>query len=74
MEIQDSKLEEQNELLRRNLELGEKILEETAYIKKYIKWQQVWATVRLLILIVPIILGFLYLPDFIKGYLNNLSF
>jgi hypothetical protein len=74
MENQDLKTEEQNELLRRNLELSEKILEETSYIKKYIKWQQVWATVRLLILVIPIILGLLYLPDFINGYLKNLSF
>lgn len=74
MDNQDLKLAEQNELLRQNLRISEKILEETSYIKKHIKWQQIWATIRLLIVVIPIILGFLYLPNFIEKYLGNLTF
>lgn len=65
--------ENQVDLLRRNLELNEKILQNTLEIRKFIKWQHFWSMVRLVVLVVPIILGFLYLPNFIESYLNKLT-
>ena len=64
---------QQNELLRRNLEMSEKILEKTEIIKKYIKWQKIWSIIRLLIIAIPLIIGFLYLPPIIKNYLSQYS-
>ena len=64
---------EQNELLRRNLEVSEKILEETEDIKKYIKWQKIWSVVRLLIILIPIVIGLLFLPPLIKNYVDQFS-
>jgi len=64
---------EQNELLRHNLEVSQEILEKTDIIKNYVKWQKVWSTVRLLLILVPILIGFLYLPPLIKNYLDQFS-
>lgn len=63
---------EQNELLRHNIELSEEILDRTEYIKKYIKWQKVWGVVKVLVIIIPLLLGALYLPPLINNYLNLL--
>jgi len=63
-------LEEHNQLLRRNLEVSQEVLEKIEAIKVYIKWQKIWSTVRMLIIVIPIVVGFLYLPDFIKNYIN----
>ncbi len=64
---------EQNELLRHNLEVSQEILEKTDIIKNYVKWQKVWSTVRLLLILVPLLIGFLYLPPLIKNYLDQFS-
>ena len=72
-QIKTDSSDEQLTLLRRNLEISQEILVKTNAIKKYIKWQKVWSMVRLLLIVIPIILGFLYLPEFIKSYLSQLA-
>jgi thiosulfate reductase cytochrome b subunit len=64
---------EQNKLLRQNLELSQEILNRTIWIKKYLKWQQVMGYVKILIIIIPIIIGLVYLPPLLKGYFDQLS-
>jgi len=64
-------LEEQNRLLRRNLEVSQESLEKIEKIKAYIKWQKIWSTVQTLIILAPIVAGFLYLPNFIKQYIDH---
>ena len=68
------------ELLEKNLRLSEEILEKTKYIKHYLKWQQVFGWIKILIIVVPIVWGLLYLPSLIQKYtgsygstLNNLT-
>lgn len=68
-----SLLAEQNDLLRRNLKVSEEILQKTDSIKIYIKWQKIWSTVRLLIIVIPLIVGLLFLPPLLKNYLNQFS-
>jgi len=68
-----SLLEEQNKLLQRNLILSQEILKKTEAIRVYIKWQKIWSTVRMLIILIPLIIGFIYLPPLIKNYLAQLS-
>jgi len=55
-------------LLQKNIALSEEISENLVYIKKYVKWQKVWSAVRLLIVVIPLVIGFLYLPPLIKEY------
>lgn len=64
---------EQNDLLRHNLEVSQEILKKTDIIKNYVKWQKVWSTVRLLLILVPLLIGFLYLPPLIKTYFDQFS-
>lgn len=54
--------EEIRELLKKNLELTEKILKLTERLDKFRKWQQVYGFLKILIIVVPIILGIIYLP------------
>jgi hypothetical protein len=63
---------EELNLLKKNLEVSEAVLEKINSIKKYIKLQQVWATVRLLIIVIPLIIGFFYLPNFLERYFDKM--
>ena len=72
-EASQSSLTEQNDLLLRNLKVSEEILEKTKYIKNYIKWQKVWSIVQFSLIVIPIIVGVLYLPPLIKDYINQFS-
>ena len=64
---------EQNELLRRNIALNEEILSNTEYIKKYIKWQKIWGVAKVLIILIPLVIGAIYLPPLIKNYINQFT-
>lgn len=63
--------QEIKELLEKNLALSEKTVEDLARVRNFIKWQNIWSTVRLLIIVIPIALGFIYLPPLIKDVLND---
>ncbi len=65
--------DEQTELLRRNLEISEELLEKTNYIKGYVKWQKVWGLINILIIVIPILIGIIYLPPLIREYLNQVT-
>ena len=64
---------EQNKLLRQNLELSQEILNRTIWIKKYLKWQQAMGYVKIFVIIIPIIIGLVYLPPLLKGYFDQLA-
>lgn len=68
--------EELRELLEKNIALSEEVLTLTKKSHKILFWQRIWGTVKLLLIIIPFILGIIYLPpaiDFIKhNYLNLL--
>lgn len=58
-------------LLELNLQKNEEILKISREIKKYIKWQQIWSTLRFLLIVVPIVLGFIYLPPIVRDLFDN---
>jgi ferric iron reductase protein FhuF len=58
--------DELTNLLRANLERSEEILKISQEIKSYIKWQNIWSILRFVIIVIPIVLGFIYLPPLIK--------
>lgn len=62
------------ELLRANLAKNEEILELAKQIKSHIRWQVAWSFIRLFFIIIPIILGFIYLPPLLKDFLSSYSF
>ncbi len=59
------------ELLKKNLELNSEIFEMVQYVKKYIFWRKIWSFLKILIIVVPLVLAFIYLPPFLKGVYDN---
>lgn len=60
--------EDIRELLEENLKLTKEIRDMTKYIKSYIIWSQIFGVIKLIIILVPIILGIIYLPPIIGGF------
>lgn len=59
------------ELLELNLQKNEEILKISRDIKSYIKWQNIWSVLRFVLIVVPIILGFIYLPPLLKDVFTS---
>lgn len=59
-------------LLEQNLELNQEIYKIVKDIQKFIMWQKIFGGLKILliifIIIVPIILGLIYLPPFVKNF------
>ncbi|MFA6194671.1 MAG: hypothetical protein WC719_02920 [Patescibacteria group bacterium] len=70
-EINKIELEKLEGLLQDNLKSSAEVLQAVNSIKKYIRWQQVWSTLRFFLIAVPIALGFIYLPPLIKDALQS---
>ena len=62
-------LEEFKKILEENLKLSQEIQENTKYIKKYVIWSQVFGVIKVLLIVVPIVLGILYLPSLLGSAL-----
>lgn len=62
--------QELKELLEKNLEYNKAIYEQVEKTRKYIFWGRVVEAVKLTIIVVPIILGILYLPPLIKSFFS----
>ncbi len=63
--------EELIKLLQANLERSNEILEISKDIKSFIRWQNVWSILRFVLIVVPIVLGFIYLPPLIKDAIQS---
>lgn len=70
-EIDKVKIEKLEGLLQKNLESSAEVLEAVNSIKRYIRWQQVWSTLRFLLIAIPVVLGFIYLPPLLKNALQT---
>lgn len=57
-------------LLLENQKSSVEVLAAVNDIKKYIRWQQIWSTLRFFLIAVPLVLGFIYLPPLIKDALQ----
>jgi len=73
MEAQDSSAQPLEQLLRENLELTRHILEQTQKTRRYIMFGQVISVVKIVLIVGPIIIAFLYLPPLIKSMLGTYS-
>jgi len=67
-------LDEQiKKLLEENLEYSRAVYSETLKIKRYILWGRVMSLLQLLIVLIPIILGIIYLPPLIQNFVGSFS-
>lgn len=73
--VEDKNLEdiELKKLVKKNLELNLEILDILNGIKKNIAWQRIFSLLKLLILAVPVILGFIYLPPMFADFLDSVK-
>lgn len=58
--------EELQKLLKQNLKISQDLYAITKKIHRWTSWQRVWGVVKLIIIVVPIILGIIYLPSLIQ--------
>lgn len=63
-EIESQK--ELQKLLQENLKISKELYEMTKKIKRWIVWQRVWGVIKILIILIPIVLGVIYLPPLVK--------
>ncbi len=59
------------ELLEENLEKMEDLAKDVRYIKKYIFWAKVGGFLKILLIVLPIILGYLYLQPLLNSALKQ---
>lgn len=65
-------------LLQENLKISKELLNTTKKIKKWLTYQRVWGLLKILIIIIPIVLGIIYLPpllaELVEPYRELLNF
>ena len=59
--------EEIKEVLKKNLELTQDIHRMVKKINKFIIWQQVIGVIKILLIVVPLVLGAIYLPSLLQN-------
>ena len=71
--IEEKSVEEKSmqEMLQEALEISKKNQKDIRYIKRFVIWSQVWGALKILLILVPIILGILYLPPFLEQWLGS---
>ena len=63
--------EEIKKLLEKNLKLTGEIYKMAKSIKSFILWQRIFSALKILIIVVPIIIGIIYLPPLLKDLINQ---
>ncbi len=61
---------ELRQLLQENLKISKELYGMTKKIKRWITFQRIWGVVKILIIIIPIILGLVYLPSLIRNVIE----
>lgn len=63
--------DEIKKLIEKNIQLSEEILELSKKTKKYLFIQQMFSVFKWLIIIVPLVLGILYLPPLLQNLISQ---
>ena len=58
-------------LLKENLEMSKEIRAMVRHINNYVAWQRIFGWIKVLLIVIPLIIGILYLPPFLKGLLSQ---
>lgn len=58
--------EELRDLVIKSIKWSEVVYKQNKSIKKHLKWMSIMSTVRLLLVLVPIVLGIIYLPPLLS--------
>ncbi len=69
--ILEQEFSEIKELLKKNIEISNEILESTQKTRRYIKIRMIMGIVWILVILAPIILAIIWLPPYIKEFMEN---
>lgn len=58
--------QELKDLLKENLKVSQEIRVMVSHINRYVAWQRIFGVIKIFIVLVPIIIGFIYLPPLLK--------
>ena len=59
--------EEMKELMNKNISLSEDVLVLTKKINNFVIWQRIFGVVKIVIFVIPLVLGFMYLPTLLEN-------
>jgi len=65
--LQKSPEERIEQLLERNLKLNEEMHKMVKSIRNYVIGQRIWFVLKMLFIVIPLIIGFIYLPPLFKN-------
>ncbi len=63
--------QELRKIIKENSELTREIHDMTKYIKRFVIFQQIFGVLKFLIIIIPLILGIIYLPSLLRDTLDE---
>ena len=66
-----SEISELKELAEKNIKLSEEVLALSKKINGFVIWQRIFGIIKILIIIVPVILGIMYLPSLLSDVLDT---
>lgn len=72
-EQNDNRHEHDNikDLLKKNHEALEEILGVVRYTRRFVIWQQIFGVIKLILIIIPIVLGVIYLPPILRDLVGQ---
>lgn len=75
MEEKNSKndLEQIKKILKENLALTKELKKMVGDVKKFVFWSRVFTVLKITLIVIPIILGFIYLPPLIEKYVDQVK-
>lgn len=71
-DIQAENKEDLAALLQANLAMTKEIQAMVKHINTYVAWQRLFGWIKLILILVPLIIGVIYLPPLIRDYYQQL--
>ncbi|MBN1778799.1 MAG: hypothetical protein JW816_01080 [Candidatus Buchananbacteria bacterium] len=65
--------QELKKILRETIESNQLVLKKLNWVYRWVIWQQVWSTLKILAILIVIALGVIYLPPAIKDFVEPLQ-
>ena len=66
-----NEISELKELTEKNIKLSEEVLVLSKKINSFVIWQKIFGIIKVLIIIIPLVLGIIFLPPLLGDVLNT---
>lgn len=71
-EVREEKNDDLQSLLKENLAMTKEIRAMVRHINVYVAWQRIFGWIKVFIIIIPIVIGIIYLPPIVQDAYQNL--